>query len=133
VELTRRLRRGIKAFRGYWRILSPFVNAVIRQHDNIAFAIMGHLDRDMHYTVESETGKTQHLFVFDYQKHAEEHFKGAVVKHFTFRPAQNMVEVRTWSADEDYQRYLTGTGCNSPDIHDDVQTCNSFEFDLTME
>jgi len=84
-------------------------NDIAKRNDNVAFVIMGHSARDVHWTQVSHGGKTQHIFVFDYQNYGDHDCESAVVRTFTFHPSEQLVKMRTYSVEEG--TYFTNGDC----------------------
>lgn len=67
------------------------VAAVVNPNDNVFMATQGHLcetDGEEYWTAKSKGGYTQHLLRTDYQCRSN---GGAIVRYYTFKPAQNQV------------------------------------------
>jgi hypothetical protein len=92
---------------------------------------MGHEHLEHHWNQASNSGKTQHLFVFNYQG-SEEHQWGAVVRCFAFIPRRNRVTMKTHSFVTSSE--LEESNCNyrSYARADEDVFCQRFQFELPM-
>lgn len=101
------------------------LDSVIKKNDNVQMAIMGHSSKDTHWTQTSVGGRTQHVFVFDYQDAGSNDCAGAIVKTFTFYPSKKVVEMRTHSVYE--KQDLTANNCSSSPTTGGY-ICQKFDF-----
>ncbi len=76
------------------------VDSIVRKHDNIFLANMGHLcesEGEEYWKTTSVGGKTQHLIRTDYQCRNVKNIPASMFRYYTFKPNENKVYAYTYN------------------------------------
>ena len=81
---------------------SDYETGIVKKNDNIFLTLSGHRGpppdgREEYWITKSPDGSTQHNAMTDYQGGWVHKDKGATVRYYTFKPAENRICAFTWN------------------------------------